>query len=381
MYSSSIPDLSLYIHIPFCKSKCIYCDFLSFADRESHFDSYFEALKAEIRQQSKLYGGVLVKSIFVGGGTPSYAGAERISDVLKTVYECFNIAENAEITVEMNPGTVSAEDFEIYKKSGVNRLSFGVQSLDDDLLCFLGRIHTREEFIACFENARKTGFKSLNCDLIFGIPGQTEEQFKQTLEEIISLAPGHISAYSLIVEPDTKLCDMIDEKVIGEPSDELDRKMYHMCRETLTANGYSMYELSNFAKEGSECCHNIRYWTGKNYLGFGLGAASLILGRRFTNTYDFDLYVRQNGTCELSEDIILSPKEQSDEFMMLGFRMTSGPSEKEYEKNFGKSYMNEYRDVLDKLQRDGLIAINSVGNYCLTVKGLDYANEVFREFV
>ncbi|MBQ8827635.1 MAG: oxygen-independent coproporphyrinogen III oxidase [Clostridia bacterium] len=379
MFSNLTRDLALYIHIPFCAAKCIYCDFLSFSGRESYFDAYFNQLNNEIRNNGALYGDAAVRSVFIGGGTPSYAGAKRIAEMIDNIFRHFNVASDAEFTVEMNPGTVSESDFHIYKAAGVNRISFGVQSLDNNLLRFLGRIHTREDFLSAFENARRVGFNNINTDIIFGIPGQTVSQFKDTLNEIISLSPEHISAYSLIIEPETRLDYLIEKGEVEDPSDEDDREMYTVCRKMLAQSGYNMYEISNFAKPGCECIHNIRYWVCGNYLGMGLGAASLIDGRRFSNTNDFHAYT--DGVNEISEDIILTKKERMDEFMMLGFRMMTGPSKNGFKSLFGRDYKDVYRDVLSDLSEKELISENPGINYCLTEKGLDFANEVFREFV
>lgn len=379
MYSNSIRDLALYIHIPFCKSKCIYCDFLSFADRESHFDAYFAALFAEIAESAAKCGGVPVRSVFIGGGTPSHAGAARIAALMQRLRTHFRILPDAEITVEMNPGTVSADDLKVYKEAGINRISFGLQSADNGLLKRLGRIHTYEEFEDAYMSAEKAGFGNINVDLIFGIPGQTAEQFKHTLESVTALNPQHISAYSLIVEPGTKLEEMISKGLTEEPSDEEDRKMYGLCKKILAEKGYKQYELSNFAKEGRECLHNIRYWTGGEYLGLGLGAASLIGGRRFNNTDNFCEYIKGNNV--ICNEIELSEEDLMNEFMMLGFRMTDGPSIKLFGERFGCDYTEKYRVILSDLESRGLIFKNQSGNYALTEKGLDFGNDVFREFV
>jgi len=379
VYSNSIRDLALYIHIPFCKSKCIYCDFLSFAGRESHFDAYFAALFDEIERRAAKYGGVPVRSVFIGGGTPSLAGAARISALLRHLRRHFRILPDAEVSMEMNPGTVTAEDFVAYKCAGINRISFGLQSADNGLLKKLGRIHTYEDFTEVYLNARNAGFKNINIDLIFGIPGQTERQFEATLALVTALAPEHISAYSLIVEPDTKLEEMISNGSIEEPSDEADRKMYDLCRRILSEKGYKQYELSNFAKEGRECLHNIRYWVGGEYLGLGLGAASLTEGRRYNNTSDFCEYIK--GNIAICDETKLSKEDLMNEFMMLGFRMTAGPSRKLFSERFGCDYAEKYGAVLDKLEKKGLIFKSPYGDYALTDKGLDFGNEVFCEFV
>ena len=379
MYSNSTHDLALYIHIPFCKSKCIYCDFLSFAGRESHFDAYFAALFDEIEKGAAKCGGVPVRSVFIGGGTPSHAGAARIAKLMQHLRTHFGILPDAEVSIEINPGTVTAEDFKIYKEIGINRISFGLQSADNELLKMLGRIHTFEEFKDAYQSAKNAGFRNINIDLIFGIPGQTKSQFEATLELVTSFGPEHISAYSLIVEPHTKLEKMISTGEVDEPSDEEDRAMYKLCKELLLRKGYNQYELSNFAKEGKECRHNIRYWVGGEYLGFGLGAASLFNGKRFNNTDDFCEYIK--GYNEICDETELSKEDLMNEFMMLGFRMLDGPSNELFCEKFGCDYTDVYADKLSMLKEKGLIEKNDLGNFALTEKGLDFGNDVFREFV
>ena len=320
-----------------------------------------------------------MRSVFIGGGTPSLAGAARISALMQHLRTHFRITDDAEITVEMNPGTVNADEFETYKKAGINRISFGLQSADNGLLKRLGRIHTYEEFTEAYFSARNAGFENINVDLIFGIPWQTEEQFYTTLRLVTELEPDHISAYSLIIEPNTKLEEMISNGLIAEPSDEDDRKMYASCREYLQKKGYEQYELSNFAKNGKACIHNIRYWIGGEYIGFGLGAASLFGGKRFNNTDDFCEYI--NGQNKICDEIQLTQDDLMNEFMMLGFRMTKGPSRKLFHERFGCDYEERYSAKMCELQSKGLIEKAENGNYSLTDRGLDFGNEVFGEFI
>jgi len=379
VYSNSIRDLALYIHIPFCKSKCIYCDFLSFSGRESHFDAYFAALFDEIEKSAAKCDGVPVRSVFIGGGTPSLAGAARIEQLMQHLRRHFGIRQDAEVSIEINPGTACAEDFIGYKNAGINRISFGLQSADNGLLKSMGRIHTFEEFKDAYKNAKNAGFDNTNVDLIFGIPGQTKEQFEDTLSVVTDLKPSHISAYSLIIEPDTKLEEMISRGDINEPSDADDRAMYKLCREYLAKKGYKQYELSNFAKEGKECQHNIRYWVGGEYLGFGLGAASLYGGKRFNNTDDFCEYIKGNN--KICDEIVLTKDDMMNEFMMLGFRMADGLSRELFYERFGCDYIDVFWENLKRLKDQGLVEENEIGNFALTEKGLDFGNDVFREFI
>ena len=383
-------NYGLYIHIPFCKEKCKYCDFLSFPCMEKYFDEYVDALVNEIKltgeKHSELQGcPVEVDTVFIGGGTPSLLSEKAFEEIFKEIYRSFKIKESAEITVEANPGTVSYEKLKYLRELGVNRLSMGVQSLDNDTLKFLGRIHNAGEAINAFYEARNAGFENINLDLIFGMPFDDRDSFRKTLEKVVELSPEHISCYSLIVEEGTVLQKLIDRGDVAYPSDEVDREDYYFCKERLKKAGYRQYEISNFAKKGFESRHNMRYWKQKEYIGIGLGSASFIDGKRFSNSSDFKAYVLSKGNAPKEECISLGRKELMDEFMMLGFRMTAGPDFTEFNNKFGELPAVVYQDVLEKLKEKGLIDVvynaGEITACFLTDKGLDLANIVFEEFV
>lgn len=360
-------DTALYIHIPFCIKKCAYCDFLSFP-RFDMQDSYKSALIAEIQNFKT---DKPVSSVFIGGGTPSCINAEDIADILACIRQNFDLAQNCEISMEANPGTVDEKKLEIYAKSGINRLSMGVQSFDNALLKLLGRIHTAEEAADSFRLARQY-FDNINLDLMFALPRQTPEQWAETLETAVSLAPEHISAYSLIIEEGTPFYDMY------RPVDEvLDRQMYHFAVDFLSKHGYNQYEISNFARSGRECRHNLRYWRGGDYKGLGLGAASLSDNKRLKNTEVLDEYL--NGVT-VTENISLDKADIMGEFMFLGLRCTCGISAKEFKARFCEDIYDVYGDILNKHRQNGLLEING-DNIRLTKRGIDISNMVFVDFV
>lgn len=377
-------SIGVYIHIPFCKAKCLYCDFLSFGAADCRYarrDIYASALLREIARKGRMTSSS-VDTVFIGGGTPTVLSSEVLSLIIDSIRENFQILPDAEITVEANPGTVDFEKFKALKAAGVNRISMGFQSLDENVLRFLGRIHTPLQAADAFFAARKAGFDNINIDLIFGMPFDDRESFKSTLSAVAELAPEHISAYSLIVEENTPLCEMIDSGELSYPDDNTDREDYRFCKEFLCKAGYEQYEISNYSKPDKYSRHNMRYWRQDEYLGIGLGAASFLNGRRFSNSDDFDEYVTSNGNPSLREDCELSEKELADEFMMLGFRLMSGPDFYEFKDKFGM-FPEEYcGNILEKLSCDGLIKRTVARRgFSLTEKGEDFANLVFEEFV
>lgn len=357
---------------------------------EKHFNEYVAALVNEIKYAGEKYiasdgSPAKVDTVFVGGGTPSLLSEKNFDDIFKEIYRSFNVDEDAEITVEANPGTVSFEKLKYLRDLGVNRLSMGVQSLDNDILGFLGRIHNAGEATEAFYTARRAGFNNINLDLIFGMPFDDRDAFEKTLEKVVELSPEHISCYSLIVEEGTVLQKLIDEGAVPFPDDEVDRDDYYFCKETLKKAGYVQYEISNFSKKGFESRHNMRYWKQKEYIGLGLGSASFIDGKRFSNSSDFKEYLSSRGNAPKKECISLSRKELMDEFMMLGFRMTAGPDFSEFREKFGESPAVVYEEVLKKLIEKGLIDTvvknGEIASCFLNDKGLDFANIVFEEFV
>ena len=334
---------------------------------------------------SRLYSrenGYTVSSVFIGGGTPSIADDSELIGLMETVYSSFSVEDGAEVTVEANPGTVTGNQLAALFRTGVNRLSLGVQSLDDRILQAMGRIHSAKEAVEAYRLARAAGFHNINMDLMLGFPGQTAEVFEETLRQAIAMAPEHLSAYSLIVEEGTPLCSDIASGRISEPDQEIDRVMYHTACRLLAEAGYERYEISNFARPGYESRHNIGYWTGKPYLGIGLGAASCIHGIRFKNTEDMKQYLESppDGKRDPRFDEFLSRRDEMNEFMMLGFRLAKGPEETLFTSRFGVSYREVFGKQLDKLLCDQLIQ-KCPNGFCLSERGLDLGNLVFEEFV
>ena len=383
--------LEIYIHIPFCIKKCAYCDFLSAHSTEEERERYVNLLCEEIAASSVRAKEYEVVTVFFGGGTPSILKGDQIEKILKVLRERFVIAENAEITLEMNPGTVTGEKLEIYKRAGINRLSIGLQSVHNEELKMLGRIHTYEEFLESYHMAREVGFDNMNVDLISAIPGQTVESWRKTLSTILELKPEHISAYSLILEPGTPFYELYAkendkvEKLL--PDEEAERQMYRQTKVMLKEAGYERYEISNYSRSGFECRHNVGYWTGTEYLGIGLGASSYINGCRFHNTADFHTYVTSHLEREeefeatlRQEKEQLSVKSRMEEFMFLGLRLTRGVSAEGFITRFGQSIRNVYGEVIESLERDGLMEHGN-GWYRLTERGLDLSNYAMSRFL
>lgn len=409
-------ELELYIHIPFCARKCAYCDFLSFAVPESTYRDYMDKLIEEIYGQSLCFPDSCVVSIFLGGGTPSLLPADLIGELFAVLHGCFTIAGDAEITIEANPGTLTMEKLEVYRESGINRLSLGLQSADDMELKMLGRIHTFDDFLKSYQRARQVGFDNINVDLMSALPGQDLHSWKNTLRKVMMLKPEHISAYSLIIEEGTPFYERYgrngeplvqEESASGRrdvcqarsilpgncknrylelpplPDEETDRRIYHMTRELLASQGYERYEISNYARPGMECRHNIGYWTGVDYLGLGLGSSSYIGGYRYHNETGLKKYLsldlREAGAAarEIQE---LSLEEKMEEFMFLGLRMMQGVSGNEFLGRFGRNMWKLYDKAFGKLQNEGLIEIE-VPWVRLTGRGIDVSNRVLSEFL
>lgn len=349
-------ELELYFHIPFCIRKCHYCDFLSApADRET-IGRYMEALLAETEGSALSYGEYTVPTVFIGGGTPSVAAVEDMERLLAAVGRRYRLEQDAEITMEVNPGTVSKGQLRTLRKAGVNRLSIGLQSAEDRELAAIGRIHTWKQFADTYEQARSAGFENINVDIMSALPGQTLPGYKRTLERILSLEPPpeHISAYSLILEEGTPLFARYEKGELDIPDEDMDREMYQETKRILEENGYRRYEISNYAKPGFPCRHNCGYWRRRNYVGFGLGAASLVENVRFRNGADLQAYLANPLGCR-EEGQILSRQEQMEEFMFLGLRMTAGVSCEEFRRLFGQDMEEVYGEVIHKNVRDGLL--------------------------
>ena len=386
-------ELELYVHIPFCVRKCAYCDFLSAPADTQERTLYIDALTEEIRARKNDFNAYRVSTIFLGGGTPSILEGDDSARIFRALQENFDISDDAEITMEVNPGTVTEEKAASWRKSGVNRLSIGLQSADDRELKMLGRIHTYREFLDTWKIVREAGFENVNVDLISAIPGQNLRSWSETLRKAADLGPEHISAYSLIVEEGTPFYERYGDGS-GEdedkgnhlpplPDEDTEREIYKATEKILAEYGYHRYEISNYAKTGYEYRHNLGYWERKEYLGLGLGASSLISECRFHNTADMERYLRfyENAGTDICEDIEhLSVEDQMEEFMFLGLRKTVGISVDDFRKAFGKEIREVYGEQMRKLEEQRLIEYS--GNRVrLTERGTDISNYVFSEFM
>lgn len=379
-------ELGIYIHIPFCKQKCYYCDFVSYSNKCSEVKEYIESLKKEIEEFD--FSNYKVTSIYIGGGTPSYIDSIYIVEILSELKEKLkcNLIEfkDIEITIEVNPGTVDTKKLNDYKKLGINRLSIGLQSTKNDILKKIGRIHTYQEFLEIYKLARKTGFKNINIDLMIGIPGQKIGNLKNTLQDIIKLEPEHISVYSLIIEENTPIEKMLENGEIKLPDEDLERNMYWYVKNTLELNGYNHYEISNFAKLGKESRHNLNCWNQEEYIGFGVAAHSYLNGIRFSNTINVEEYIQHIENNMKEENIQIeenqSLEDKKNEFMMLGFRKIQGVDIARFKEKFIDNPIFLYREKLNKLVEEGLIEVD-LNHIKLTNKGIDLANLVFEEFV
>ncbi len=422
-------SISIYIHIPFCVKKCQYCDFLSAPADSRAQEVYLRALKQEIREQAARYREYEVQTVFIGGGTPTAVPCENLCEVLKTVFTCYRVNPQAEISMEANPGTVTKETLLSYRKAGINRISIGLQSADDVELKLLGRIHTYRDFQQTYRWAQEAGFTNINLDIMSALPGQSVENYKKTLETVLSLKPQHISAYSLIVEEGTPFYEKYGQEseklqATGEkqpdlPSEEEEREMYALTEKLLAAAGYHRYEISNYALPGRECRHNLVYWKRGNYVGFGLGAASMVENVRFENIREMQEYLAEYAGMPDAEPVFaevaqgdkqalsneqefslredthseneqelsirenvhpLSPQEQMEETMFLGLRLTEGVSKAEFHRQFGVSMEQIYGEVIRKNTAKGLL-IDEAGYVCLTREGMDLSNYVMAQFL
>lgn len=372
-------EIGLYIHIPFCIKKCNYCDFNSY-ETLGLISSYMEALKREIKSyKDKEY---TIKTVFIGGGTPTLLEAREIYSLAECIYSNFKVLPDAEITIEANPGTLSREKLTWIKSAGVNRLSLGLQAYQDGLLRKLGRIHTVQEFEDNFFTARKIGFDNISVDIMFGLPGQTLKDYYLTLKNLLILAPEHISAYSLSIEEGTSFFNWWKQGKLILPSEEEERAMYHGGRAFLTSHGFVHYEISNFSAPGRESKHNMIYWIGEEYLGLGAGAHSYIEGERFYNYPKIKDYIEhvENGLKSVAHRQILSPEDILAEYCFLGLRLIDGICKEDFKRRFGRDINFIYGEAIAKLKEQGLLQENT-RNLKLTTKGLDFANNVFMEFL
>lgn len=371
-------ELSLYIHIPFCKQKCFYCDFPSYASIDYLREDYVEALCKEIEEKAINYK---IKSIFIGGGTPSYLETKEIVKMLKSINK-LNLSEDMEFTMECNPGVLEEEKLKAMLDGGVNRISMGLQSVQNSLLKDIGRIHSFKQFEENFKLARQVGFKNINVDLMFGLPNQKEEEWKESLEIIARLNPEHISAYSLIIEEGTAFYKLWERNKLILPSEEEERDMYAITKNILKNYGYHQYEISNYSKVGFECYHNKVYWKNDEYLGIGSASTSFIDGKRIKNIEDVKTYIDKiNSGEDVIEDVTINTLEDSmEEFVFMGLRMIEGININEFNKRFGVNIDSIYKEVIDKNINKKLLILDN-DNLKLTEKGIELSNSVMSDFI
>ena len=375
-------ELGLYVHIPFCVKKCGYCDFLSWCGTSEEKQTYVQALLKEIESYREFARGYRVSTVFVGGGTPSVLEAGQMEGVLGNIQEVFELEKKPEITLEMNPGTVTEEKLQCYKENGVNRLSIGLQSVKNEKLEVLGRIHSYEEFLESYELARKAGFTNISVDLISSIPGQKLEEWKEELAALSALSPEHISVYQLIIEAETPFYEKYAEHEELLPDEEESREIYLWTGSFLKEQGYEQYEISNYAKPGKESRHNLKYWERGDYLGLGLGAASMVRNIRVSNTKDMKTYLERCGQPKtMREDVqFLEEARQMEEFMFLGLRKTRGVSRKEFRRIFGQEMDMVYEKALHKCLENGMLKEHKDRVY-LSEEGVLLSNAVLSEFL
>lgn len=386
-------NVGLYIHIPFCKQKCQYCDFKSYTGKEKLIDTYIKWLEFELKgvgegnrldYENNLDDLAVVKSIYIGGGTPSFIDGKYIEEILSIANEYYTVDDNAEITIEVNPGTIDKDKFETYLRSGINRISIGLQSTHDRLLKELGRIHTYEDFLNTYNLARSVGFKNINVDLMLGLPNQSLQDLEESLKEIIKLNPEHISVYSLIIEEGTLFYKKLEMNEIVLPDDELERKMYWGTKKKLENAGYVHYEISNFAKPGFESKHNLSCWNQEEYIGIGVAAHSYTNDVRYSNIDSIEEYIKNYEEDNETDNFVFHEKQtkisKMKEFMMLELRKIQGIRIQDFKNKFGENPIYLYRKELEKLVNEELLEID--GDIIkLTNKGIDLANLVWEEFV
>lgn len=374
--------LGLYIHIPFCVTKCKYCDFNSFKIDLNEKIKYLNYLGEEMKLYKEEIKNREIDSVFVGGGTPSILNENEINILFEKIKENFNIKSNAEITMECNPGTLTLNKLKVMKKSGVNRLSIGLQAVQNHHLKYIGRIHTFEEFEKNYHDAKQMGFDNINIDLMYALPNQSREDWMESLEKVVKLNPTHISAYSLILEENTELFKMYERDEFNLLDENTDIEMYEYTIDYLKSHGYNQYEISNYAKEGYECKHNIVYWKCDNYLGLGPGASGYINNYRYSNICDIKKYNKclEYNKKPIEEKNVLSKKDEMEEFIFMGLRMNEGINLDEFYEKFNVNFKHKYNNILDKLKNLNLI-IEQNNNIALTQRGRELSNTVFIEFI
>ena len=374
--------LGLYVHIPFCVKKCRYCDFNSFKLNIDEKRKYLNSLKKEMELYKENFKDKNIDSIFVGGGTPSILNEEEIKILFQNIKNNFKIKDSAEITMECNPGTLTLNKLKAMKECGVNRLSIGLQAVQNNHLEYIGRVHTYEEFEKNYFQAKEVGFENINIDLMYALPNQSKEDWKQSLEKVVKLNPTHISAYSLILEENTELFDMYERNEFELLDEDTDIEMYKYTINYLKYHGYDQYEISNYAKKGFECKHNILYWKCENYVGLGVSASGFVNETRYNNFCDLDKYeeIIHSGKKPIEWEEKLSIKDKIEENIFLGLRMNEGIKFKDFREKYNFNFEDEYKNEIDKLKKIELINVNNEG-IKLTQKGKEISNSVFVEFM
>ncbi len=377
-------DFSIYIHIPFCMSKCKYCDFNSYSNMNEYIEDYAKSLIKEIKKYDVDNKEYVCKSIYIGGGTPSYIDSKYIVEIINLLKNKFNVSKYCEITIEVNPCSVEREKLIDYYKVGINRISIGIQSCNDKLLKIIGRKHTYSEFIEKYNLLKKIGFNNINVDLMLALPNQKLEDLVESVQNIVKLNPNHISCYSLILYENTLLYKEINENNYIMPSDDIERQMYYEMTNILKENGYIQYEISNFSKENFYSRHNMMCWRQNEYIGFGAGAHSFINNVRFSNIENVKEYINNIEEDKLKDNIVIQEKmnenELMKEYMLLGFRLINGININEFRDKFGKDINEIFQNELNKLINLGYIHLKE-NNYVLTNKGIDFNNIICEEFI
>ena len=375
--------IGLYIHIPFCLSKCPYCDFFSIVCHDEQSKRrYISALINEIEIYGQKIKDMELISIYMGGGTPTVLEGEQVKGILSSCFHNFSVAERAEITVEANPGTIDDNKIKILFQAGVNRISLGGQSFNDRVLKKIGRIHNKEDITRTYQLARYAGFKNINIDLMFGLPGLSRREFEKTLKELLILRPEHISLYALTIEPDTPFQQLVESGRVRIPSDDFSSVLFTDAINLFSENGYEHYEISNFALPGKRCIHNERYWKNESYLGIGVGATSYLDNKRYQNYQDLNqyIYLLKNGILPIKYQEILPWKERMAETIILRLRMMEGLSRFDFKRQFGVPLEKVFYRPLQTLQEQGLLDSDGT-SYFLTKKGILLANNVFIQFL
>jgi oxygen-independent coproporphyrinogen-3 oxidase len=374
--------LGIYIHLPFCESKCYYCDFVSYPDKEALQGKYTEALLRQMMEYAPYAKDYLVDTIYIGGGTPTCVDKRFLKIILEGIRAGFHVAPDAEITCEANPSSSLKPTLKALKEAGVNRLSFGLQSVIEEELSDLGRLHDFPDFVRAYRDARDLGFDNISVDIMFSLPKQTPEKLKNTLDAVISMGPEHVSAYSLKIEQGTKFYEWYKEGLLEVPNDEEDRELYELCVSTLEQAGYHQYEISNFAKEGRESRHNLKYWNCEEYIGLGCNAHSYFGGKRFSFVPEIEVYLNQvlNGGKCIKELVEIPYEDVVNEYIMLKLRLNEGINDKVFQERFGFRFSVAFQPQIEKYMATGHMKKEG-DNYALTLEGFNISNYIIADFI